>query len=357
MRNRLLPLLSLPVLMLPAVAMAEVPSVAVDIPPVHSLVSRVMGELGSPELVIQPGASPHGYSMRISEARSLADADIVFFVSDELTPWLAKARASLAADADTLELMEVPGTLHLRYREGATFEAHHHDDEVSFEHDEVHGDHEEHHDGDHEEHGDHDEHHDGGHEAHAEHDEHHDSHDDHHEHAHAGMNPHGWLDPMNARLWLAAIAESLAAQDPEHAATYRRNAQTGQRELDAMTESLSARLAQVQGTRYIVFHDAYQYFEHRFDAPASGAISLGDASTPSPARVKEIQARVARDNIQCVFREPQYNPALIESVFEGTGVKTSIVFEPLGVGLPLGETLYPQLIERLGQGILRCADA
>lgn len=312
MRNRLLPFLSLPVLMLPAVAMAEVPSVAVDIPPVHSLVSRVMGELGSPGLVIQPGASPHGYSMRPSEARSLADADVMIFVSDELTPWLAKARETLAADADAVELMEVPGTLHLRYREGATFEAHH--DE-------------------------------------------HDSHDDHHEHAHAGMNPHGWLDPMNARLWLAEIAESLAAKDPEHAATYRRNAQAGQRELDTMTESLSARLAQVQGTRYIVFHDAYQYFEHRFDAPASGAISLGDASTPSPARVKEIQARVARDNIQCVFREPQYNPALIESVFEGTGVKTSIVFEPLGVGLPLGETLYPQLIERLGQGILRCADA
>ncbi|MDH2292362.1 zinc ABC transporter substrate-binding protein [Cobetia sp. 10Alg 146] len=315
MRNRLLPLLSLPVLMLPAVAMAEVPSVAVDIPPVHSLVARVMGELGSPELVIQPGASPHGYSMRTSEARSLADADIVFFVSDDLTPWLAKARASLAADADVVELMEVPGTLHLRYREGATFEAYH-----------------------------------------DEHDDH-DSHDDHHEHAHAGMNPHGWLDPMNARLWLAAIAESLAAQDPEHAATYRSNARAGQRELETLTESLSARLAQVQGTRYIVFHDAYQYFEHRFDVPASGAISLGDASTPSPARVKEIQTRVARDNIQCVFREPQYNPALIESVFEGTGVKTSIVFEPLGVGLPLGETLYPQLIKRLGQGILRCADA
>ncbi|MFK4018076.1 zinc ABC transporter substrate-binding protein [Cobetia marina] len=315
MRNRLLPFLSLPVLMLPAVAMAEVPSVAVDIPPVHSLVSRVMGELGSPDLVIQPGASPHGYSMRPSEARSLADADVMIFVSDELTPWLAKARETLAADADAVELMEVPGTLHLRYREGATFEAHH-----------------------------------------DEHDDH-DSHDDHHEHAHAGMNPHGWLDPMNARLWLAEIAESLAARDPEHAATYRRNAQAGQWELDAMTESLSARLAQVQGTRYIVFHDAYQYFEHRFDAPASGAISLGDASTPSPARVKEIQARVARDNIQCVFREPQYNPALIESVFEGTGVKTSIVFEPLGVGLELGETLYPQLIERLGQGILQCADA
>ena len=328
MRHRLLPSLSLPLMLAPAVAVAEVPSVAVDIPPVHSLVARVMGELGSPDLVIQSGASPHGYSMRPSEARALSDADVVFFVSDELTPWLAKARASLAAEADAVELMEVPGTLHLTYRSGPTFEAHHHADEASSAHGEEHDEH-------------------GGHEAHADHDE----------HGHDGENPHGWLDPVNAHTWLGAIAESLAAQDPEHAATYRSNAQVGQQELEALTESLSARLAQVQGTRYIVFHDAYQYFEHRFDVPASGAISLGDASTPSPARVKEIQARVKQDDIQCVFREPQYNPALIESVFEGTGVKTSIVFEPLGVGLPLGETLYPQLIERLGQGILRCADA
>ncbi|MDH2299314.1 zinc ABC transporter substrate-binding protein [Cobetia sp. 29-18-1] len=344
MRHRLLPSLSLPLMLAPALAVAEVPSVAVDIPPVHSLVARVMGELGSPDLVIQSGASPHGYSMRPSEARALSDADVVFFVSDELTPWLAKARASLAADADAVELMEVPGTLHLTYRSGPTFEAHHHADEASSAHGEAQGE-------EHDKHGGHDEHHDGDHEAHADDDEHHD------EHGHDGENPHGWLDPVNAHTWLGAIAESLAAQDPEHAATYRSNARAGQQELEALTESLSARLAQVQGTRYIVFHDAYQYFEHRFDVPASGAISLGDASTPSPARVKEIQARVKQDDIQCVFREPQYNPALIESVFEGTGVKTSIVFEPLGVGLPLGETLYPQLIERLGQGILRCADA
>lgn len=347
MRHRLLPSLSLPLMLAPAVAVAEVPSVAVDIPPVHSLVARVMGELGSPDLVIQSGASPHGYSMRPSEARALSDADVVFFVSDELTPWLAKARASLAADADAVELMEVPGTLHLSYREGPTFEAHHHADEAPSAHGEEHGEEHDKHGG----HEAHDEHHDGGHEAHADDDEHHD------DHGHDGENPHGWLDPVNAHAWLDAIAESLAAQDPEHAATYRSNAQAGQQELEALTESLSARLAQVQGTRYIVFHDAYQYFEHRFDVPASGAISLGDASTPSPARVKEIQARVKQDDIQCVFREPQYNPALIDSVFEGTGVKTSIVFEPLGVGLPLGETLYPQLIERLGQGILGCADA
>lgn len=343
MRHRSLIPFGLPWLLLPSLAVADVPSVAVDIPPVQSLVARVMGELGSPDLIIQPGASPHGYSMRPSEAKALSDADVVFFVSDDLTPWFAKARESLASEAEVVELMQVPGTLHLDYREGPTFEAHHHDEhEESHEH-AAHGQdgHDEH---EHEDHG------------HDDHDDHgHDDHDDHH--AHDGMNPHGWLDPKNAQAWLGAIADSLAAQDPENADTYLENAKAGQQELQTLTDEWTARLSEVKGARYIVFHDAYQYFENRFDVPASGAISLGDAAKPSPARVEAIQQRVEEGNIQCVFREPQYNPALIDSVFEGTGVKTSIVFEPLGAGLTLGQSLYPELIARLGQSILRCADA
>lgn len=359
MRKRLLHSLCLPMAITPVIAAAEVPSVAVDIPPVHSLVTRVMGDLGTPDLVMQAGASPHGYSMRSSEAKALADADVVVFVSDELTPWLERARGSLAADARSLELMASPGTLHLEYREGATFEAHNHGDDEHADHDEHAHEHEEddHHDEhDHEAHAE-----DGHHDEHGDdegHDEHgHDEHDEegHEGHAHDGMDPHGWLDPVNAQAWLENIADALAESDPENAATYHQNAREGQQELGALTQSLKARLQQAQGTRFIVFHDAYQYFENRFGVPASGAISLGDASSPSPARVREIQQRVSEQNIQCVFREPQFNPALIDSVFEGTEVETSIVFEPLGVDLALGETLYPQLITRLSEGVLRCA--
>ncbi|TLF52384.1 zinc transporter [Halomonas urmiana] len=328
MKNTLLRPLCLPWLLAPAVAVAEVPAVAVDIPPVHSLVDRIMGELGSPDLVIQPGASPHGYSMRPSEAEALARAEVAFWVSDDLTPWLARAQDSLADEARKVELMQTPGTRRLAYRQGATFEAHDHG----------HDDHS--HDG----HG-HDEH---GHDDHG--------HDDHgHDPAHEGGDPHGWLDPVNAQAWLEVIAASLADLDPGNADTYRRNAAEGQAELTALVEELEARLADAHEARFIVFHDAYQYFENRFDVPAAGAISLGDASEPSPARVREIQDRVAELGVQCVFREPQYNPALVESVFEGTGVETSLVIDPLGVDLPLGAELYPQLLRRLADGVARCA--
>ena len=328
MHTSLRPLI-LPCLLLPAVAAAEVPSVAVDIPPVHSLVERVMGDLGTPQLVIQSGASPHGYAMRPSEAEALAQADVVFWASDGLTPWLAKARQSLAPDALQVGLMESAGTQRLTYRQGATFEAHHHDEH-----------HEEH---EHEEHEGHEHEHE--HEQQAGHD-HHD---------HSGWDPHGWLDPVNAQAWLDAIATSLAELDPDNADIYRHNAEEARSKLDDLIDELETRLQQAQGTRFIVFHDAYQYFERRFDVPAAGAISLGDASDPSPARIREIQQRVADLGVQCVFREPQFNPALVDSVFAGTGVETSLVIDPLGVDLPLGTELYPALLRQLADGVTRCA--
>ncbi|MEQ5820567.1 zinc ABC transporter substrate-binding protein [Halomonas sp. SCS19] len=287
-----------------------------------------MGDLGTPQLVIQPGASPHGYAMRPSEAEALAQADVVFWVSDGLTPWLAKTRQSLAADAQQVELMESAGTQRLTYRQGATFEAHDHDE------------HEEHEGRGHHE----------GHDGHE-----HEQHAGHDHHDHSGWDPHGWLDPVNAQAWLDAIATSLAELDPDNADIYRHNAEEARSELDDLIDELETRLQQTQGTRFIVFHDAYQYFERRFDVPAAGAISLGDASDPSPARIREIQQRVAELGVQCVFREPQFNPALVDSVFAGTGVETSLVIDPLGVDLPLGTELYPALLRQLADGVARCA--
>ena len=89
---------------------ADAPRVAVDIAPVHSLVSRVMDGVGIPDLIIAPGGSPHEYSLRPSEAGALQDADLVFWVGADLTPWLHDAIENLAGDADTTELLELEGS-------------------------------------------------------------------------------------------------------------------------------------------------------------------------------------------------------------------------------------------------------
>lgn len=333
----------------PLVAAADVPRVAVDIPPVYSLVAKVMGDRGDPELFIQPGASPHGYSLRPSEAQSLDDADLVVWISDALTPWLSGPIDNLAGDARHLELMDVSGITTLEYREGATFALNDGDEHG-------HGHHDHGHDHDHHDHGDHEHHH---HEdSHADsHDESGHDHDHHgHDHSHTGMNPHAWLDPDNARRWLDAIAEQLSEIDPDNAADYRNNAAQGKEDLTSLEEHIQDRLANSADTRFIVFHDAYQYFEEAFNVHAAGAISIGDASSPSPARIEELQTLVNDENIQCVFSEPQFNPQMVNNVFGDTTAYIGVM-DPLGVGLTLDAGLYDALLEQLANVIARCTDA
>lgn len=334
---------SLTATLLGGTAYAEAPRVAVDIAPVHSLVSRVMQGVGTPDLIVQQGASPHGYTIRPSEAKAIQNADLVFWVSGGLTPWLGDTLGTLAPDAVQTELLDTDGTIGLEFREDALFEAHDHS---------AHGDdHDDHHDEDgHEEH---DEHHDE--DGHEEHDDHHDEdgHEGHDEHAHGAYDPHAWLSPNNAKTWLNVIAAQLSSADPENAGAYFANAAVGRTEIDALIAEVNETLSPVRGEKFIVFHDAYQYFETDFDFPAAGAISIGDASDPSPARIAEIQARVRDESIDCVLAEPQFNPGLVTTVLEGTEAHTGLM-DPLGTGIELGADFYSVLIKNLAASLADC---
>ncbi|MDC0660479.1 zinc ABC transporter substrate-binding protein [Leisingera sp. SS27] len=349
-------------------AWADVPRVAADIAPVHGLVARVMQGLGEPALVVPPGASPHGYAMRPSEARALDQADVVFWLGGALTPWLEGPLEELAGDAHRVELLEVTGTTVLPFREGARFEAHAHDEE----HDDHaghdgHDDHDEHgHDAQadgHDDHADHDGH---GDEEHADHDDHasheghgHEAHgeaghEDHAEgHHHEGADPHAWLLPANAQVWLDVIAEELAEHDPDNAAAYRANAEAGKQEIAQTVASVSATLEPFRAKPFIVFHDAYQYFEQGFGLSAAGAISLSDAVKPSPARIAEVREVVADLKVACVFSEPQFNPGLVATVLDGTGAGTAVL-DPLGAKLEAGPQFYPALLQDIGAAIAGC---
>jgi len=382
-------------------AFAEAPRVAVDIAPVHALVSQVMDGVGEADLITPPGASPHGYSMRPSEAEALQAANLVVWVGSELSPWLADSVETLAGDAHHLELLDVDGLTSLEFRTGATFEAHDHGDHDHGDHGDDDHDHEGH---DHDDHAHDDDDHDHAHDDHAhddqahedqaeaghdhdhdhdhgedhahDHDGHdhgdhahdHDAHDhddhDHEEHAHddhghddhghdhTGLDPHAWLDPANARLWLGVIAEELAELDPDNAETYRANAEAAQAALTEQEAAIGDRIGALDG-RFIVFHDAYQYFENRFGLEAAGAIRIGDAADPSPARVAEIRDLVAEQDISCVFTEPQFNRGMVDAVYEGTNVVVAEI-DPLGADLEPGAGLYAELLDGMAASFEEC---
>ena len=294
-------------------AYADRPRVVVDIAPIHALVAQVMEGIGMPDLIIQPGATPHEYSLRPSEAAALQSADLVFWIGPDLTPWLEEAIETLAPAADLTTLMDVDGTVQLEFREDAVFEAHDHSD-------------------------------------HADDDEH----DDHADHGdHAGHDPHAWLSPKNAMTWLEVIAGRLSAVDPVNSDAYLANAASGRVAIEALMDEVDATLDPVRGRAFIVFHDAYQYFETDFDISASGAISISDASDPSPARIAEIRGQIAEQGVDCVLAEPQFNPGLVATVLRGSDAQMGIV-DPLGADLELGAELYPQLIRNLSNALAEC---
>ena len=308
--------------MIGGVAMSDTPKVAVDISPVHSLVSRVMHGVGTPDLIVQAGASPHGYTLRPSEAKALQDAQMVFWMGESLSPWMEGALDTLSRDATIITLLERDETILLEFREGALFEEHDHDD---------HGDEK------HDDHGD-------------------EKHDDHGDHGHGSYDPHAWLSPDNARIWLNLIASQLSIVDPENAGTYFANAAAGRLEIEALKAEVNSLLEPVRGKKFIVFHDAYQYFEEAFKISASGAISLGDASKPSPARIAEIQGRIEEESIDCVLSEPQFNKGLVATVMAGSNANTNVI-DPLGVGLKPGPNLYNELIRDMTKTLVDCFES
>ncbi|MCY4140592.1 MAG: zinc ABC transporter substrate-binding protein [Rhodobacteraceae bacterium] len=329
MSRKFLPL-SVTAALMGSTAMGDVPNVAADIAPVHSLVARVMEGLGTPNLIIQAGASPHDYNLRPSEAAALQDADLVFWMGEDLTPWMEGAIETLADDAVVTALLEAEGTILFDFREGALFDAHVHKEEGEHAHEEEHD-----------------------HEEHAHEDEHDDRARDEHGHAHGGHDSHAWLSPENASTWLNLIAAQLSSADPGNAGTYFANAAAARAELEVLVSEVHGILEPVREGRFIVFHDAYQYFEVSFGLQASGAISLGDASDPSPARIAEIQDLIRDEGIECVLAEPQFNRGLVLIVMDGTDANTGTL-DPIGSNLEPGPALYPQLIRNLATTLAEC---
>jgi zinc transport system substrate-binding protein len=279
------------------------PSVVASIAPVHSLAARVMQGAGEPHLLLPPGASPHDHALHPSDAAALERAALVFWVGPRLEPWMERPLAMLAQEARVVRLSGVPGLTRLEHREGAAFEAHDHNSRPDPGADEI--------------------------------------------------DPHLWLDPENAKLWLAAIATALAEADPENRALYLANATAARAELDILANKINARLAPVRGRPFIVFHDAFHYFESRFGIEAAGAVALSDARAPGPARIAGIRDHIRALGAVCLFSEPQFRSALVATVAEGTGVRIGLL-DPLGAGLQPGPGLYPGLLRGLADSLADC---
>jgi zinc transport system substrate-binding protein len=293
--------------------------VVTSIKPIHSLASYIMYGVGSPGLIVDGYNSPHSFQLKPSHAKMLEQADIIFWVGEGLENFLEKPLDSIAKKAEKIELLKIKDIKKLKFRERNIFEEH--DD---------HG-----HDAKKEEHNDDDDH---GHDALKE------EHDDHEGHGHGEYDPHIWLDPINAKVILSEITEHLIENDPKNAVTYKSNltkalAIIDKLIIDVITETNT-------DLSYVVFHDAYQYYENRFNVNILGAMTVNPDVMPGAEQIHEIHEVIEHDNVSCLLSEPQFNPDIIKSIAKDTNVKTGVL-DPLGANLKPGKDLYFDLIRNM----------
>ena len=291
--------------------------VVASIKPIHSLVSYLMDGVGKPDLIVDGYNSPHGFALKPSHAKMLQNADLVFWVGEDLETFLEKPLKSVAKKAEKIELMEIKGLKKLEFRERNIFEGH-------------------------------DDH---GHDDHKEHGHKEAKHDDHHGHGHGEHDPHIWLDPMNAKVILSEMAEHLIENDQENASKYKSNLKKAHKDLDKLTKKIKSELN--KNFKSIVFHDAYQYFEKRFGVNVLGAFTVNTDVLPGAEQLSEIREIIEHEKVSCVFSEPQFNPDIINAVAKDTNIKTGVI-DPLGATLDPGKNLYFDLIKNMSSSFKVC---
>ena len=288
-------------------------NVVTTIKPLHSLISNVMKGVGEPSLIIEGTANPHNFVLKPSHAKLLEDADIIFWIGEDLEAFMEKPLSSLAKDAEKISFIELGTIEKLKFREDNIF--------------------------DHDDHEDHD--------GHKE-----DEHDDHDEHNHGEFDAHLWLDPVNAKKMVIEISHELSELDPANKNTYMANADKTIEDLDRLIKEVNRSLS--KDISYVVFHDAYQYFEKRFGVTSAGALTLNPDVLPGAKQIIDIQNLIKEKNIKCIFSEPQYNPKIIETLANDTNILTGTM-DPLGANLDSGATMYIKLIMNIANSIKNCS--
>ena len=353
-------------LALPVASQAEAePRVVASIPAVHSLVAGVMEGVGTPSLLVSGGASPHTFSLKPSQARELQNADAVFWIGDELESFLEKPLKALGDRAAVVKFSTNEHIEMLDTREGGIWGKRDHDD---------HDDHKGH---AHDDHGkkemaakkddhDHDDHKGHAHDDHAkkemaakkddhDHDDHakKDHHDEHEGHDHGEHDLHLWLDPHNAKEMTEVIAETLAKIDPANASKYEANADKLAGRIDKLDHEIEEALAKVKDRPYLVFHDAYQYFESHYGLGAVGSISVSPERKPGAKRIAELRHVIEDNKAVCVFAEPQFQPTIVQTLVEGTKARSGVL-DPVGGSLPPGPDAWFTLMDNLAKSLENC---
>jgi len=308
----------------------ETKGVITTIQPINSLVSAVIGNTGKTISLIPAEISPHEFKLKPSDAKKMQEGNIIFYISKHLESDVVKVFDNLPKNIKIVDLLEETGIEHLSIRDNEAWERHDH-----------HG---------HDDHDDHDKH-SKKHDDH-DHDKHAKKHDDHDDHQ-TKDDVHIWLSPDNAIKIINKANKVLSLYYPQNAKIYDENTKIMIDKINKLKAELTKDLAPIKDKPYVVFHDAYQYFEKAFGLNAVGSVALEGDIASSPKQVSYIKEKIVKLKASCVFQEPQFDSKLVKIVVEGTNAQIGTL-DPLGVGIKDEKDFYLQLLRNMAKSLKEC---
>ena len=350
--NKLFTIITLLFISNTSVFASETKGVITTIQPINALVNAVIGNTGGSTSLIPSEVSPHEFKLKPSDVKNLQDGNIIFYISNHLESSITKVFKNLPKNIKIVNLMEETGVNHLAIRDNEEWERHdHHDDhDKHAKKDDDHDDHDKHAKKD-DDHDDHDKHakKDDDHDDHDKHAKKDDDHDDHEKED----DVHIWLDPDNAIKIIQKVNKELSLLFPENSQIYNKNATDIINKITELKREIKEELLSIKDKPYIVFHDAYQYFEKVFGLNAVGSIALEDDVATSPKQISYIRNKIIKSNVSCVFQEPQFDSKLVKTVVEGTDAKIGTL-DPLGVDIANKKDFYLQLLRNMSKSLKEC---
>ena len=336
--NKLLTIITFIVLSFSKVSASETKGVISTIQPINALVTAVVGDTGKTISIVPADMTPHDFKLKPSDAKKLQDGNLIFYVSSHLESNIVKFFENLPKNVKTINLMEESGINHLPIRDNEAWERHDHDDHDK--HGKKHDDHD-----DHDKHGK-------KHDDHDDHDKHGKKHDDHDDHQ-MEEDVHIWLSPDNAIKIVKKINKELNLFFPENKKIYDQNSKKIIKKISSLKKEIAKELAPIKNKPFIVFHDAYQYFEKTFGLNAVGSVALEGDIASSPKQISFIKDKIIKSNASCVFQEPQFDSKLVKMVVEDTNAQIGTL-DPLGVGVTSNENFYLQLLKNMSKSLKEC---
>ena len=279
--------------LVPAAMAKEAPSVVVSVKPLHSVVASLMQGVAEPVLLLDGSQSPHHFQLSPSQVRDLSGADLVIWVGESLELPLRKVLAANVSANRVVELLE----------SAEQADAKHH-------------------------------------------------HEEHHQHHH-DVDPHIWLSFKLVRQAVSDVTARLIAIDSQNEWIYRKNADLFLLKLELLKVELQTLLGPVRETPYMVFHDAYGYFESEYGLNNVGIVTPSPERQPGAKHLHELKQTITSTKAVCIFTEPQFKPDLVRTLIEGTQVRSGVL-DPLGASIETGPNAYFQLVEAMAASLVNC---